>query len=120
MRLRDNSQMRRCNRKSWKKYWAKSFLAAALPRILEGDPLPPKKVRPRTLLLGEGRELDLPYYLHEEEVPRAGVYVTQAFQRTRWRNGTVFVWLGVRKQTGRGEGSSGLAFDRIVDVKPAS
>ena len=26
----------------------------------------------------------------------------------------VFMWLGVRKQTGRGEGHSGLAFDRIV------
>jgi hypothetical protein len=29
------------------------------------------------------------------------------------------VWLGARKQTGRGEGSSGLGFDRIEDVKPA-
>ena len=31
-----------------------------------------------------------------------------------------WVWLGVRKQTGRGEGSSGLAFDQIIDSPPAS
>lgn len=42
---------------------------------------------------------------------------TQSFQRTRWRDGRVWVWLGVRKKTGRGEMSSGLAFDRIV-TKP--
>jgi hypothetical protein len=51
-------------------------------------------------------------------VPRAGVLVTQASQRTRWMDGRVWVWLGVRKHTGRGEGSSELAFDRIVDVPP--
>ena len=56
----------------------------------------------------------VPYFLHEEEVSRAGVRVTQSFQRTRWRDGRAWVWLGVRKQTGRGEGSSGLAFDRIA------
>jgi hypothetical protein len=28
----------------------------------------------------------------------------------------VVVWLGARKTAGRGEGSSGLAFDRIVDM----
>jgi hypothetical protein len=41
----------------------------------------------------------------------------KSFQRTRWRDGRACVWLGVRKQTGRGEGSSGLAFDRIENVK---
>lgn len=94
---------------------------ASLPRILEGDPDPPAKVRPRTVLLCEGldRAPQTPYFLHEEEVPRAGVRITQSFQRTRWRDGRVFLWLGVRKQTGRGEASSGLAFDQIVDVPPA-
>ena len=62
----------------------------------------------------------LKYLLHEEEVPRAGVRVSQSFQRTRWRDGHAWVWLGVRKQTGRGESSSGLAFDCIVDAKPPS
>jgi hypothetical protein len=92
---------------------------AALLRILEGDPDKPEKVRPRTALGREGLDQAsaVAYFVHEEEVPRAGVRVIQTFQRTRWRDGQVFVWLGVRKQTGRGEGSSGLAFDRLVDVK---
>jgi hypothetical protein len=89
---------------------------AAMPRILEGDPDPPAKVRPRTILLREGldRTPAEPYFVHEEEVPRTGVRVAQAYQRTRWRDGRVVVWLGADKSTGRGEGSSGLAFDRLV------
>lgn len=89
---------------------------AAMPRLLDGDPDPvPDKVRPRTALLREGLEASprAAYFLHEEEVPRAGAIVTQAYQRTRWTDGRVIVWLGARKQTGRGEGSSGLAFDQI-------
>jgi hypothetical protein len=97
---------------------------AAMLRILDGDivgghPVDPAPVRPRTSLLRFGLDGDgspASYILHEEEVPRAGTRVTQAFQRTRWRDGRAWVWLGVRKQTGRGEGSSGLAFDRIVDL----
>jgi hypothetical protein len=90
---------------------------AAMLRIIEGDPATPPKVTPRTSLLRVGLEAAPaePYFLHEEEVPRAGIQVTQRFQRTRWRDGRAWVWLGVRKQTGRGEGSSGLAFDRLVD-----
>lgn len=90
---------------------------AAMLRVLEGDPNPtPDPIEPRTGLLRSGLDLLEPtgYDLHEEEVPRAGVQVTQSFQRTRWYGGQVFVWLGVRKQTGRGEHSSGLAFDRIL------
>jgi hypothetical protein len=86
---------------------------AALPRILQGadTATPPEKVRPRTSLLRQG--MPSAYFVHEEEVPRAGALVTQTYQRTRWIEGKVFTWLGVRKQTGRGEGSSGLAFDQI-------
>lgn len=47
----------------------------------------------------------------------AALRLHQAYQRTRWRNGAVFTWLGIRKQTGRGERSSGLAFDQIVPVE---
>ena len=90
---------------------------AAMPRILEGDPNPPAKVEPRTVLLREGldRTPAEPYFVHEEEVPRAGTRVFQAYQRTRWTDGRVVVWLGVRRQTGRGEGSSGLRFDGLLD-----
>ncbi len=90
---------------------------AALPRIIEGDPNPPERVRPLTTLLRVGLDATPPepYFVHEEEVPRAGARVSQAYQRTRWRDGRVVVWLAAHKTTGRGEGSSGLAFDRLVD-----
>ena len=58
------------------------------------------------------------YFIHEEEIPRAGVTLTERFRRTRWTGGQAYVWLSVRKQTGRGERGSGLAFDSIVDSKP--
>ncbi|OUL36550.1 hypothetical protein [Nostoc sp. 106C] len=90
---------------------------AAMPRILEGDSSKPRKVRPRTVLMQFGLDEKKPYFIHEEEVPCAGIRVAQSFQRTRWNDGRTFVWFGVRKQTGRGEGSSGLAFDQIVDMK---
>ena len=93
---------------------------ASLPRLLDGDPDPPAAVRPRTWLLRHGldRTPSAPYFLHEEEVPRAGVRISRRYRRTRWRDGRVWVWLAVAKQTGRGESSSGLVFDRLVDVRP--
>jgi hypothetical protein len=88
---------------------------AALPRILEGDPGTPAKVRPRTTLLRQN--LPAAFYLYEEEVPRAGAVATQSYQRARWTRGEVFTWLGARKQTGRGEGSSGLCYDQVIPVQ---
>jgi hypothetical protein len=90
---------------------------AAMPRILEGNPEKPDKIRPRTALLQEGLAERKPYFIHEEEIPRSGIRVEQSYQRTRWGNGKVFVWFGVRKTTGRGEGSSGLGFDRLISRK---
>lgn len=93
---------------------------AAMLRVLVGDPSPtPDPVRPRTSLFREGLDQSpaYKYILHEEEVPRAGTVATLSYQRTRWRDGKAWVWLGVRKRTGRGEGSSGLAFDQITDSK---
>jgi hypothetical protein len=87
---------------------------AAMPRILTGNKDKPDKIRPRTGLLQPGLADKQPYFIHEEEVPRAGIRVEQSFQRTRWNDGKVFVWFGARKTTGKGEGSSGLAFDRIL------
>ncbi|GID29866.1 hypothetical protein [Paractinoplanes brasiliensis] len=89
---------------------------AAMPRILDGDPAPaPVRVRPRTVLLREGLDAapPRPYFLHEEEVPRSGVAVSQRFQRTRWYDGRVVTWVGVHKQTARRTRSSGLGFDYL-------
>lgn len=87
---------------------------AALPRLVGADP--DAIVRPRGGVLRHGLDLPEPepYFIHEEEVPRAGALVTRTFQRTRWWDGRVYTWLGRRKRTGRGQGSSGLEFDKIV------
>jgi hypothetical protein len=89
---------------------------AALLRIIEGSTATKQKVEPRTVLLREGLDAGRSYFIHEEEVPRAGTKISQRFERTRWADGRVFTWLRARRETGRGEGSSGLAFDDIKDV----
>lgn len=94
---------------------------ASMPRIVKGeiDSNLPTKIKPQTSILREGLEIQPnpePYYIHEEEITRSGIRVQQTFQRTRWINGEVFVWLGMKKKTGKGEGSSGLSFDQIKDV----
>jgi len=94
----------------------------AMLRMVGNDPANFKPVEPRTSVMRPGLDEmpKKPYFVHEEEVPRAGVHVAVAYQRTRWLDGKVFVWLGVSKTTGRGEASSGLAFDQLVpaDFKP--
>ena len=91
---------------------------AALPRVIAGDREAPVKVQPRTSLLREGLDRAPPetYFVHEEEVPRAGTALSQLYQRTRWTDGRVVVWVRVRRQTGRGEGTSGLGFDLLADA----
>jgi len=90
---------------------------AAMPRILVGDSNPAQKVQPLTSLLRKGLDLTpaQTYFLHEEEVPRAGARITHYYARSRWTQGQVYTWLRAQKQTGRGEASSGLAFDHLVD-----
>jgi hypothetical protein len=51
--------------------------------------------------------------IYEEEIPREGVRVTRSYQLARWQDGSTHLWLGRRKEVGRGEGSSGLRFDTI-------
>jgi hypothetical protein len=92
-------------------------------RIIEGDPNPiPAKIPPLTTLMRQGLDSadKQSYFVHEEEIPRAGTTVTESFRRTRWTKGEAYVWLAVQKQTERGERSSGLAFDTIVDTKSSA
>jgi hypothetical protein len=88
-------------------------------RVIDGDPNPPRRVLPQSVTLREGldRPQRVPYFVEEEEVPRSGARVTRAFQRTRWHFGKACTWVGMRKQAGRGEGASGLAFDSLVNQK---
>ena len=86
---------------------------AALPSAVDGQP-----VRPRTALLREGLDAQnpQPYFVNEEEVPQTGTVLRVAYNRTRGPDGRVSVWLAVRRGTGRGEASSGLAFDFLVNT----
>jgi hypothetical protein len=56
----------------------------------------------------------------EEEVPQTGTRITVVYNRTRWRNDGAIVWLSTKRSAGRGEGSSGLAFDHLVDTPAAA
>jgi hypothetical protein len=80
----------------------------SLPDIDSGSP--GETLEPQGLILDPGREL----LLHDEEVPREGARVTRGFQYARWIDGSTHLWVGRRKQPGRGEGSSGLRFDTVA------
>ena len=96
-----------------------NFQRATLPRIMENKDIDhtdaANYVQPRTKIMREGLDYATPstYQIYEEEIPRAGIYVTRNFQRCRWHNGRVFLWMGRYKKSGRGEGLSGLVFDSL-------
>lgn len=56
------------------------------------------------------------YFIEDQEVPRSGAIVYCRFQRTRWLNGRTVLWLGRRKQAGRGEGAANLRFDSVLPI----
>ena len=91
---------------------------ARMPRLT--DEIADSKIEPRGQILRvnlDNGQQKQTYFVHEEEVPRSGAIVTRKFQRARGANGEVFTWIGRRKETGRGEGASGLMFDQVVPVK---
>ena len=94
---------------------------AAMPRLLEGQVgVTPQKVTPRTQVLREGLDPGpgVSYFVAEEEVERAGTVIETRWQRCRWNGGRVVIWLANERKPGRGELSSGLAFDTLVPKPP--
>jgi hypothetical protein len=79
-----------------------SYRVGVLP---SGSATPPRL--PRALMLQELADSGL----DEQELPRAGRRLTRRPQYARWADGSTHVWIGRRIGTGRGEGSSGLAYD---------
>jgi hypothetical protein len=70
----------------------------------------PRLIEPQGLLLApaaDGSHL----WLFDEEVPRDGTQVDRVHRYARWLNGRSVIWTARRRQTGSGEGSSGLRFD---------
>jgi len=59
-----------------------------------------------------------PFDLQDEEVPREGVRVRRVAELARAVDGTTLRWVARRVGVGRGEGSSGLAYDSAVALKP--
>jgi hypothetical protein len=94
---------------------------AAMPRLLEGEEgVTPRKIAARTQILREGLDIATPvsYFIAEEEVERAGTVIATRWQRCRWRGGHVIAWLAHERKVGRGEATSGLAFDRVLPKPP--
>ena len=84
-------------------------------RLVRGAVLKPdgsqQIVRSQGRILNPDSRAPLAFY--EEEVPREGARVTRSYQFARWLDGSTHLWMGRRKQVGRGEGSSGLRFDTV-------
>ena len=106
---------------------AADLLQGAMPRDpavepalgADGTPvLDNNVVLPRGTILARD-PVTKPNLIHEEEIMRDGVVVQRTFRRARWTGGGAFTWTALKKRTGRGEGSSGLAFDQAIQ-KPAA
>ncbi|KUN95861.1 hypothetical protein AQJ84_22050 [Streptomyces resistomycificus] len=66
----------------------------------------------------EGRLITPRLWVHEEEVPRDGAYVTRRPVLARWFDGSWHSWVRREKAPGTGESSSGLAFDTVRPTEP--
>jgi hypothetical protein len=64
--------------------------------------------------MGEVLNAGAQLLLYDEEVPREGVHIIRQRRLTRWTDGSTWLWTAFRNQIGRGEGSSGLQFDRLL------
>jgi hypothetical protein len=78
-------------------------------------------IHPKGLLLRSDPSQDVArepaLRIEEEEVPRDGAIVQRVMQHARWIDGRAYLWLGRNKKVGRGEGSSGLRFDAILQKR---
>jgi hypothetical protein len=50
-------------------------------------------------------------WVYDEEIPREGTSVQHVYRYARWLGGRTAIWTARSRQTGGGEGSSGLRFD---------
>ena len=61
-----------------------------------------------------------PLFVADECIPREGAEVTRYFRRTRWTDGSTITWLAHRNGPGLGPSWSGLAFDLVRQLPPAT
>ncbi len=98
-------------------------LAADLVYRLRRDPPPgwiplvPRSDGRRLLLdvigRGRGRILRETEALQEEELGLEGFTLTRRFERTRWTDGSTWLWIGRSKRPGARAASGGLRFDIV-------
>ncbi len=71
-----------------------------------------------TKLLAHGQILEPwhPYYLTERVVTPIGVEASRTLHRTRWSDGTTYVWMGRMSRPGLGPAWSGLRFDFVQPI----
>jgi hypothetical protein len=102
-----------------------AFLQGAMPRTPPIEPvrdnagpvLAHNVVLPRGTILARN-PVENPNVINEEEILRGGAVVKRTFEQARWSDGSTWNWSGRKKRSGRGEGSSGLAFDQVALRKP--
>ncbi len=88
------------------------FRRAALPRISKNKGN--SRIRPGTEILRNNGPVRKLYDINEEEIPMAGITVSQYIRRTRWFDGSVITWKARQKTTGRKPVEGGLQFDKMI------
>jgi hypothetical protein len=75
----------------------------------------PPLVPPRGVVLTPNQM----FVVRDQAVPRAGVQVDRYVRRARWTDGSVYCWMARKVRPGKGQGSSGLAFDVLATIPAA-
>jgi hypothetical protein len=65
-------------------------------------------IKPWGEILNSAADIDIP----QEEIPAEGIEVTRNYLLSRCVDGKVLLCRSRQKKTGRGEGSSGLKYDK--------
>ncbi len=75
-------------------------------------------VKPLTSILNEGiqENRETPLFINEEEVQQVGQKIIKTCQRSRWILGKTFQWTGIKTSLRQMQGSSGLVYDRLLEV----
>jgi hypothetical protein len=90
---------------------ARGDIALERAALLDSSVVPAAPIPPVGRVLTPRGGAD-PYRVREEEVSRTGVSVCRVYCRSRWIDGSTWLWTMRQRQAGAGEGASGLQFDR--------
>jgi hypothetical protein len=85
-------------------------------RLRRGAVLQPDGSEEINPALGRILNKDPRLLMFDEEVPREGIRVARHYQLARWIDGSSWVWMALRKEVSRGEGSSGMRFDSVSET----